>query len=63
MATLIERKLESVVKRSVKEAIEAQFMKFRAFLAPNISAREQREIERIYGRPARRVSRSYKISI
>jgi phenylalanyl-tRNA synthetase alpha subunit len=60
---LTERKLQSVVKESVKEAFEAQFMRLRASLFPFVSSKEQKEIERQYGTPSKKSNKNFKIKI
>ena len=44
--------LETIVKKSVRSAVAAEFMKLRAFLLPFISQEEQREIEKKLGKRA-----------
>ena len=44
--------LETIVKKSVRSAVAAEFMKLRAFHLPVISQEEQREIEKKLGKRA-----------
>lgn len=54
-----EIKLKSLIKESVKEVMNVELMKLRAFLLGNVSAREQRDIEKRYGHPSRKRAASY----
>ncbi|KKT29247.1 hypothetical protein A3G55_02695 [Candidatus Giovannonibacteria bacterium RIFCSPLOWO2_12_FULL_44_25] len=56
---LDDRKIKLLVKEGVKEAMDSQFMKLSALLLPHVSPKEQKEIVRLYGRPSRRVAKSY----
>ena len=58
-----DKKIKLLVKESVKEAMDAQFMKLSALLLPHVSSREQKEIIRLYGKPSKKVSKSYIIKI
>ncbi len=51
-------KLKNLVKDAIKEALALEFMKLRADLTPFVSDKEQKEIEKLYGKPARRNSHS-----
>ena len=53
MATVAsDRKLKSLIKESVKEVLEAELMKLRAFLLPEVSHEEQKDIEELADEPA-----------
>lgn len=52
---LNEKKLKLLVREGVKEALDSYGMKVKAFLLPFISSKEQKEIERLYGRPTRKI--------
>ena len=58
-----DRKLKSLIKESVKEVLEAELMKLRAFLLPEVSHEEQKEIEGRYGRPTRKRAKSYALDV
>ena len=52
--TSVSRKeLKSVVKESLREVLTQELMKFRALLLPAVSPKEQRDIEKRYGKPSR----------
>ena len=60
MTTIIsEKKLKTIIKDSVREALGTELMKLRALALPEVSAKEQGDIEKRYGRPSRRRAKSY----
>lgn len=61
--TITKRELRSVVKDSVKEALETEMMRLRALMMPYISPREQKEIERLYNKPSRETKKTLKINL
>lgn len=60
-ATLSEQKLKNVVAKAVR----AELMRFFAALLPEVSTREQREIEVAHGKPSRgsKRSKSYRVNV
>lgn len=58
-----EIKLKSLIKESVKEAMNMELMKLRAFLLGNVSAKEQRDIEKRYGSPSRKRAISHTLNV
>ena len=65
MTTLIipKKELKTVVKESVREVFEQELMKFRALLLHSVSLKEQKDIEKCYGKPVCRVAKSIEIKI
>ena len=68
MNTIISEKLNRrqfklLIKESVKEALNTELMKIKALLLPHVSQKEQREIERLYEKPTREISKTYKIKL
>lgn len=64
MATAVsDKKLKSLIKESLKEVLEAELMKLRAFLLPEVSREEQKDIEECYGRPARKRTKTYALDV
>jgi hypothetical protein len=61
--TITSNKLKNLIKESLKEVLEVELMKLRADLMPYVSEREQKEIEKLYRKPARKVAKSIKIKI
>lgn len=47
--------LVKLIRNTVKESIEIEFMKLRASLIPYVSDEEQKEIEALYGKPSSKV--------
>ena len=56
MKNLQERKIEILVKKSVRNAVASEFMKLRALVLPYVSSREQLDIETRYGKKPSRKS-------
>ncbi|KKT78270.1 MAG: hypothetical protein UX24_C0006G0010 [Candidatus Giovannonibacteria bacterium GW2011_GWB1_45_9b] len=64
MAVILEeKKIRAIVKESVKEAMDAQMIKLGAFLIPHMSAKEQKNIVKLYKWPSRKASRSYQVEL
>jgi len=61
--TITSNKLKNLIKESLKEVLEVELMKLRADLMPYVSEREQKEIERLYRKPSRKIAKSIKIKI
>ncbi len=62
-ATLNEKKLKSIVKESVREIFEQEFMKLRALAVPEISEEEQKDIDSHFGKPSRKTAKSIDLQI
>jgi len=56
--TIPKKELKTAVKESVREVLVQELMKFRALLLPSVSQKEQKDIERRYIKPIRRVAKS-----
>jgi len=57
-----DQKLKGFIKESVREVLETEFMKIRAFVLPEVSEREQKDIEKSYGKPSRKMgSKNYSL--
>lgn len=61
ISILVKKEIQSLIKEGVKEALGAELMKFRATLLSFISESEQKDIERRYKRPTRKVAKSYEM--
>ncbi|MEK7510581.1 MAG: hypothetical protein AAB567_03500 [Patescibacteria group bacterium] len=60
MATSVnDKKLKTLIKESVKEVLETELMKLRAFVLPEVSHEEQKDIEERYEKPSRKRAKSY----
>lgn len=62
-ATLTEKKLKSIVKEGVREILEQELMRLRALALPEISKREQKDIENRYGKPSKKAAKSIEVQI
>ena len=60
---LNKRQFKLLIKESVKEAIDTEFMKIKALLLLSVSTKEQKEIEKLYKKPTRAVSKTYKMKV
>ncbi|MEK7567609.1 MAG: hypothetical protein AAB513_01660 [Patescibacteria group bacterium] len=63
MAMINEKQIRMIVEKSVHKAISAEFMKLRAFGAPFISPREQKNIERLYKKPTPKRAMSFTLEV
>lgn len=61
--TIPRKDLKAVVKESVREVLTQEIMKFRALLLPSVSKREQKDIERHYGKPSRKAAKTVKADL
>lgn len=62
-STLVKKEIKSLIRESVKEALGAELMKLRATLFSFVSESEQKDIERRYKKPTRKVAKSYAIEL
>ena len=63
MAVNTNQKLKRLIREVVHDALQKEFMKLRALAVPNVSIREQRDIERRYKRPSRKITKTVVIEI
>lgn len=63
VTTVNEKKLKSLIKESIKEVLETELMKLRAFVLPEITREEQKDIEGRYGKPSRKRVKTYALEI
>ncbi len=61
--TIPKKELKAVVKESFREVFTQELMKFRALLLPFVSQKEQKEIEKLYGKPSRKTAKTLEIEI
>ena len=61
--SLSEKKLKSLIKTSVREVLETEFMKLRALALSDVSSAEQKDIEKRYGKPSRKKEKSSSLDI
>jgi hypothetical protein len=60
---LTKKEIKAVVKESVREVLSQELMKFRALLLPKVSEKEQKDIEKLYGKPIRKAAKTIEIKI
>lgn len=53
-----KKELKIFIKESVREIFEQESIKFRALLMPAVSRSEQKDMEKRYGKPSRKVAKS-----
>ena len=58
----LERNIIKIARKSVRDVLRAEMMHLRAAMLPSVSATEQREIERKYGKPSHKGVRSIRVS-
>lgn len=63
MQTVRHEELKTIIKESVKEALEEELLKLRLMFFPEVSDKEMREIVSHYGKPEKRLVHSETISI
>ena len=64
MRELQDKKIERLIKKSVREAFVSEFMKLRALVFPYISPKEQLDIETRYGKkPSHKSARSLSFEV
>lgn len=63
VTTLNDKKLKSLIKESVKEVLEIELMKLRAFVLPEVTHEEQKDVEKRYGKPSRKRAKIYALGV
>lgn len=61
--TIPKKELKTIVKESIREILEQESMKSRAFLMPWVSQKEQKDIEKRFSKPSRKAAKSIEIKI
>lgn len=61
--TIPKKELKIVVKESVREVLAQELMKLRALALPSVSAKEQKDIEKLYHRPHRKTAKTIEIEL
>lgn len=51
--TLQKKEIESLIRKSVRRVLAEEVMKLRASLVPEVSEKEQKEIDTLYDKPTR----------
>jgi len=63
MPTVSHAELRSIVKESVKEALEEEMIKIRLMLFPDVSGKEMLDISDRYGKPEKKSVRRETLDI
>jgi hypothetical protein len=63
MPTLTHKELKTIVKESVKEALEEELIKMRLMLFPEVSEKEMQDIASRYGKPEKKSVRKEHIDL
>mgnify|MGYP001577281452 CR=1 FL=1 len=61
--TITKKELKAVVRASVKEAFVQEALALRSLFLPVVSAKEQRDIEKRYGKPSRRPVKTLELEV
>ena len=61
--TISKKELKNIVKESIREILEQESMRYRASILSWVFPAEQRDIEKRYGQPRRRVAKSVEFQI
>ncbi len=61
--TIPKEEFKSVIKESVREVLEQELVKLRALSLPFVSGKEQKDIEKRYGKPFRKIAKSVEIKL
>jgi len=60
---LTKKELKSVVQESVREVLSQERMHLQSLLLPHVSEKEQKNIERLYGKPSHKIAKSRKLNV
>ncbi len=61
--TIQKKELKAAVRESVREVFEQEFARLRASLLPFAGKAEQKDIEKRYGKPVRKIAKDIEIEI
>ena len=61
--TIPKKELKTIIKESIRETLGEESMKLRALFLPFTSQKEQKDIEKRYGRPSRKVAKSMEVKV
>ena len=63
VVNISDKKFKTIVKESVREVLRSEIMKLRGLIMPEVSQKEQKDIEKRYGSPSRKPAKSYTLKI
>lgn len=58
-----DQKLKALIKESVREVLSSELMKLRALALPDVSRKEQQDVEKRHGKPSRKKGKEYSLNI
>ncbi len=58
-----EDQLRVIIREEIANSLKKEFMKLRLLLIPNISRKEQKEIEDLYGKPSFDVAETLELDV
>jgi hypothetical protein len=61
--TISKKELKLLIKESIKKVLEQEIMELRALMLPYVYKDEQKNIEKLYKKPVRRVAKRIEIEI
>ena len=61
--TLKKSELKTVIREGVREALMDEFAHIRATFLPYVSDKEQKDVEKRYGKPTRKTSKIISVKI
>lgn len=60
---LSEKRFKILIKEGIRDAMNAELMKLRAFFLPYVSKKEQKEIEKLYVSPSKKFVKTCELEI
>lgn len=61
--TTPKKELKIMIKESLREVFSQELMQFRALILPFVSPKEQKDIERRYKKPSRKVAKTLEVEL
>jgi len=63
MSTALKNEIKKLARASVREALEEEVLRLNMLRLPPASAKEQKQIEKLYKKPARRAVRTVRVRV
>ena len=61
--TIPKKELKAVIKESFREVFNQEIMNFRALFSLSVSEKEQKDIDKRYSKPSRKIAKTIDIEI
>lgn len=61
--TITKKELKDILRESIREVISEERIQIQSLLLPDVSDKEQKNIEELYGKPSRKSAKSRTIKI